>query len=568
MSMLGTLRERMRRIAADRWRRRLLTAWLVFGVFELVASAGCIRRPSLTDAVIELLALGCIGVLHAACAADDWRSSAMWPAALGTALIAARQLDEIVVLAHESIRVSVPLMAAGLLLFAIIGTRSLDKLLWRRLPATLLAAAPPLLMHMFVVGAAQTVAPFLPETTRRADGPRVVVITVDALRADAARRMQSFQRLAERGAYWERASAASSWTLPSLVSLWSGVDAPTHGAGRKNEMHLALRAWDAHLPMLPAELQARGYRTAAFVGNDMLALMPFDRMFDHWRLGNTVNVPLAVAGFPHASSNGADAADIVDAAVQWIDRAPTAGWLSWVHLYEPHLPYRHARNPELNYNLVRNTRSGEWLIGPREQREVRAAYLDEVAYADRQLMRLIDALERHGILDRGIVVLTADHGEELWEHGGFEHGHSHHGEVTDVPLVLVGPGVTPARRTDVAALEDIAPTIRRMLGIPTAHAVDLRAPISDARMVHLGGNFYHAPMQSYRWGHERLIVEGQRAQAYDLALDPGEQHPLENSDKVRNVLAAGGADGSHSKRAGAPHMTVDLQPLRALGYVN
>jgi hypothetical protein len=58
--------------------------------------------------------------------------------------------------------------------------------------------------------------------------------------------------------------------------------------------------------MLPAELQTRGYRTAAFAGNDMLALMPFDRMFDHFRLGNTVTVPLAIAGFPRSSSNGAD----------------------------------------------------------------------------------------------------------------------------------------------------------------------------------------------------------------------------------------------------------------------
>jgi arylsulfatase A-like enzyme len=211
------------------------------------------------------------------------------------------------------------------------------------------------------------------------------------------------------------------------------------------------------------------------------------------------------------------------------------------------------------------------VLGPHEQSEVRAAYLNEVAYADRQLMRLVDALERHGILDHGIVVFSADHGEEMWEHGGFEHGHSHHGEVTDVPLVFIGPGVTPERRSDVAALEDIAPTIRKMLGIPTTHTVDLRAPISDARIVRLAGNFHHAPMQSYRWGHERLIVEGRSAQAYDLARDPGEHHPLEDSANVLNALAGrsnAAAAGATKPGAEEGDPSVNLQPLRALGYVN
>src|SRR5262245_40998720 len=120
MSITFTLREHLRRIAADRWRRRVLTAWFVFGVFELVASAGLMRRPSFVDALIELLVLGCIGFVHAVCAPDDWRASAMWPAALGTAWIAARQLDEVVVLAYESIRPSVPFMVAGMFAFAVL----------------------------------------------------------------------------------------------------------------------------------------------------------------------------------------------------------------------------------------------------------------------------------------------------------------------------------------------------------------------------------------------------------------------------------------------------------------
>ena len=488
-----------------------------------------------------------------------------------------RQLDATMALAYDSTRWTVPLMAAGILWFAAIGTRYLDPMLWKRLPASLLAAGPPLLFHVLAMGPHLALAPFLPERAARADGPAVVVITVDALRADAAHGMRAFQRLAGKGASWERASSASSWTLPSIVSLWSGVDEPTHRAGRKDQENFALRAWSDQLPMLPSELRARGYVTAAFVANQMFGLMPFDRMFDHFRLGEAVNVPLAVSGFPGADSNGGDGADVVDDAIRFIRHAPPRGWLAWVHLYDPHLPYRHGSNRELDYNFLRNVRSGESFLGSAEQREVHKAYLTEVAYADNQLMRLIDVLQARGILEHGIVVLTADHGEEFWDHGGFEHGHSHHGEITDIPLVFIGPGVAPEQRTDLAALEDIAPTIRAMLGLANKHAVDLREPIPDSRVVHLGGNLYHGPLNSYRRAHERVIVDASHVQAYNLARDPGEQQPLSNSaELLRELSGARVREGAYATRpwprSSAPavgrEMEIHAGPLRALGYVN
>jgi arylsulfatase A-like enzyme len=95
---------------------------------------------------------------------------------------------------------------------------------------------------------------------------------------------------------------------------------------------------------------------------------------------------------------------------------------------------------------------------------VHAGYAAEVAYVDRHLGRLLDALEAKGVLDSGIVVFTSDHGEEFWEHGGLEHGHSHHAEVLDVPLLLVAPGLAPGPRGGVASLVDVVPTIRAALG--------------------------------------------------------------------------------------------------------
>jgi len=268
------------------------------------------------------------------------------------------------------------------------------------------------------------------------------------------------------------------------------------------------------------------------------------------------------------------------AELAWLDDAPAEGFLLWVHLSEPHLPYRHTADPSWDYNLLRNARSGDWFLGEAERAAVVEAHRREVAYADVEVLRLLQAIEARGLLAKGALIFTSDHGEEFWEHGGFEHGHAHHGEVIDVPLALVAPGVAPGAAGGVASLQDIAPTLRAIAGLDTAPeagapaaadarpglaGLDLRRPLPAERVARAWGTAYFRPLHSYRVGDRRVIVADGEAVAYDLAADPGELRPLPVTPEELAALAAGRAAPTP-----APGALRDLDEdlLRSLGYVH
>jgi hypothetical protein len=555
------------RVGRDRWRRRLLVAWIAFPVTELGLALGDLEPLRGGEALAELLGLAVIGGAHAALAPDDWRGSAAWPGAIGGTACAFRYLHALVRLSHDSLLPAMPFVGLGMLVLAVLLVRFLDRLLWRRIPALLLAAAAPLALRVVLVGPLQTLGLFAPGAAApSASGPPMVVITVDTLRSDAAAGMHSVARLGARGLSWTRAMSTSSWTWPALVSMWTGLSPSEHGSGREPARRPGMRRWGDGVKLLPEELAAAGYVTQAFTTNPIVALMRLGPAFSRYAHANVIGVPLALAGFVGPSADAGDARDVVDAAIRWLRRAPARGFLLWVHLYEPHLPYTHAREDWLDYNLLRHVRTGHWFLQGGDRDLVRDAYHHEVAYVDREIGRLIEALETRGILDRGVVVLTSDHGEELWEHGGFEHGHSHHGEVVDVPLVLVAPGVAQAARPDLASLVDVAPTLRAIAGLP-ARGLDLRQPIPSGRVAIAEGNLYHGPMRSYRVGTTRVIIDGDGSRAYDLAADPGEHTPRRlDAGGLRALL--GDAAGEREAAAGGLQFQLDDQALRALGYVH
>src|SRR4029453_16260250 len=138
------------------------------------------------------------------------------------------------------------------------------------------------------------------------------------------------------------------------------------------------------------------------------------------------------AAAPPIGPHRQDSQHVIDAAIGWLDGAPARGFYLWVHLIDLHMPYRHG-DAAIVENLTSATIRTSLPLGPDGIRAVRAAYATEGAHVDRQLLRLLDALEARGILDTGIVVFTSDHGEEFWEHDGIEHGPPHPGEGGDGP---------------------------------------------------------------------------------------------------------------------------------------
>jgi arylsulfatase A-like enzyme len=319
--------------------------------------------------------------------------------------------------------------------------------------------------------------------------------------------------------------------------------------------------------MLAEELREQGYTSAAFVTNAFVDNPAFGlrRGFDRWRYGAPSTVaPLMLLGVPKGTEKKIDSRHLVDAALSFIERAPKQGVLLWIHLLEPHLPYTYGPPADrFDARFLQQVRAGRIWSPP--TRALRRGYDRQVAHVDRQIMRLLVGLEARGHFERGVLVFTSDHGEEFWEHGGFEHGHSHHGEVIDVPLVLVAPGVPVQTGAGVACLADVASTIRAIVGI-APRGIDLRKGIPADRVARAAGNLYGGFAKSMRMTDTRVIVDVDGARAYDLQNDP---HELSPRPLTHMELAEIDADARPALPAAAPVPITDMQVqgLRALGYV-
>jgi choline-sulfatase len=412
-----------------------------------------------------------------------------------------------------------------------------------------------------------------PPATPRARN--LVLITIDTLRADRVgaygygrARTPRLDALAASGVVFEHAYAAAPVTLPSHATILTGLYPPGHGA-RDNGMKMSEKP-----STLATDLKARGFRTAAFV-----AAFPLDHQFGLARGFDAYGdrLPRDASG---RQANERPAAEVVTEAIAWLQSAPSQAphpapgtahpapstqhsapgghpFFLWLHLFEPHAPYE-----------------GD------PSRPVADRYDEEIATADRELGRLLDALgeERADTL----IVATGDHGEAFGEHGEYSHSIFIYDTTLRVPLIMAGPGLAPRRVADAVTLADVAPTAIAMLGfnrdgaMPQVDGIDLSSaaagqPIgqrelyaeSFAPLVEFGW----APLRSIRAGAWKYIA-APTPELYDLARDAGEQHNVvdANGDAARGLSVRVGRY-SNDALAGASSSTGEAaQRLRALGY--
>jgi arylsulfatase A-like enzyme len=441
-------------------------------------------------------------------------------------------------------------------------------------------------------GVVAGVATWPPSVDDGPAGPLILLVTVDTLRTDAASEMASVRRLAARGERFDDALAASSWTIPSVASALTGRWPDAHGAGRPGRGWPGIAGLDGRVQTLQERFRAAGWRTGASVANAFLVpLLGFDRGWDAYLHADALpRAPLLWTWLAGRSAGGArhdqhrdDGLAVVDRALAWWDHGRSEPTLLWVHLLDPHTPYFHAVLGQDHplYPVVGATpgedldataiRRGEVRDGPRERAAVAALYRAEVGHADRALGRLLDGLEARGALEGATVLLTSDHGEELWEHGGFEHGHALWPEVTAVPLVLVHPeGRAGTVRRDPASGVDVAATLLAAAGIGAdgLDGVDLRGPVAGDRLRRIQGTFYFRQQQAVVRGRHALVeADGAAPALYDRVADPGwtVDRAGEASDVVEALareLAPGWAD-----QAEAGALELDVEALRALGYL-
>jgi len=422
-------------------------------------------------------------------------------------------------------------------------------------------------------------------------GPDLLLLTVDTLRADTARQMRSYQRLAGQGAEFLQVQASSPWTLPSMGSLFTGLDVAQHGARRLQGQDYA--AMDPHLPTLASALQDLGYDTAAVVAPSpyLGERFGFDRgfaVFEHLRRRSAHALPrgrylgsparpclphwLAERGLLSSEPQG-DADALVTLALRILQQRRERPLFLWLHFLDPHLPYQHAFELDLPWSerallsvLVRRDVVGE-RVSVSEQ-SLRAGYRHEVEVTDRALERLLDALGEPPPRGR-IAVLTADHGEEFFEHGGFEHGHSFYQEVLAVPLVLAG---SPLRGvvTRPVGLVDLASSLLELAGMQASEGAAsglLQEGLPEGRYV--ARNLMHGPAEAQhavRQGDWKAIFGSQQAQLFDLESDPGERRdlaparrPLPLQPDLHEPAPSGAAVELEAS---------DRDQLRALGYLD
>jgi choline-sulfatase len=395
-----------------------------------------------------------------------------------------------------------------------------------------------------------------------ADAKNVVIVTIDTLRADhvgvyGAQGVSTptLDGLASRGVRFATAITAAPITLPSHSTIFTGMDPPHHGVRHNGTFKLG-----PEVTTLAERFHGAGWATGAFIGAVVLkARYGLDQGFDVYD-DDVHGEKAAPGGFVERP-----AGEVVDAAQAWLARTDGPFFL-WVHLYDPHMDYKAPR---------------EWA-----ERIPDRPYDAEIGYADSQVGRLLEGLRKDGRLDRTFVVVVADHGESLGEHGEETHSTALYDSVLHVPLLMAGPGV-PAGRvvSGVVRTKDVAPTVLAQTGLePFAHAdgQDLSARF-DAVEAPGDGVAYSetlatmldngwAPIYSVRTD-DWLYVRSPRAELYDVRRDPKELDNLVESDPERARPVEARLDpiisGELADEKQATTLKVDdatRAQLQALGY--
>jgi arylsulfatase A-like enzyme/tetratricopeptide (TPR) repeat protein len=347
----------------------------------------------------------------------------------------------------------------------------------------------------------------------------VLLITIDTLRADALRcyghptaETPWIDRLASGGVRFERAHAQNVVTLPSHANILSGRYPLDHGV-RDN----AGFRFPAGTETLATILKGKGYRTGAFVSAFPLdSRFGLNRGFDVYddHLGDTEVSP----AFHMEERRGPLT---VAAAKRWLGTAGEQPFFAWIHLYEPHAPYE---PPE------------PWASRFRED-----PYHGEVSAADAALEPLLAPILRAGAEGRTLVVLTADHGESLGQHGETTHGTFAYEPTLRVPLILYAPRLfAPRVAKDPVRHVDILPTILDALALPLPGDLPGRSLLDlvAGRPAAAQSSYFEAlsAVATRGWAPLYGVIQGGMKyidlpipELYDLAADPEEAHNLAGS---------------------------------------
>ncbi|MBI5506874.1 MAG: sulfatase [Deltaproteobacteria bacterium] len=551
--------------------RQYVMAWAVFGLIVHVAVAvptlGLQDGLRLGKTLYRLRGLVVDGAVLA---------MAVW--ALGT--LSALRLAPMLEISRSARTIT-----AGLLL-------GLTAVGWWQQPAIVAVAAAP-----------------SPASAAGGDGAaayNVVLISLDSLRADHLRTYgyqrdtaPAIDRMAREGVVFDNAIATSSWTLPTHVTMFTGRYQLSHGVIDETSV------LPSSIPTLGQIFKAAGFSSAGFASGPYLAgHYGYERGMDTYRdLSARFSDPREARSAILSPEINAD-------ALGWLDAHATERFFLFLHYFDIHYdyvppaPYDTMFDPDYTgtmdgRNFIERSDVNARMNG-RDLDHVRALYDGEIRFTDEHVGRVLDKLEALGVLEKTVVLLVADHGDEFFEHGNKGHHRTVYDEVIRVPFVLRLPGKTHAgvRIQDQVSLVDVLPTLLESAavatppeteGVSVRHFLEGSPPQRDA----VYSDFYdkqgfnlqvarRTPADKTIHHFNRITHPTRGAiEYYDLAADPRERNDVSSTrrDAVTSSLtnmgdwlgqqwraqrSAEAASGGHSS------IKIDedtMERLKSLGYV-
>jgi choline-sulfatase len=372
----------------------------------------------------------------------------------------------------------------------------------------------------------------------RPEPPSVLLITLDTFRADRlGPRTPALARLAADGVRFDAADSPVPLTLPAHATLLSGM-LPLHHGLRNN----GVGSFPEDRDTLATLLSRKGYRTGAFVGSFILDhRFGLGRGFDRY----DDEIPRDAdekGGTIEAERRGSE---VVDRALAWLKETDSRPFFAWVHLYDAHAPYA----PPAPYPQT---------------------YDGEVAYVDAQVARLLTAIDRK----RTIVVVVADHGEALGEHGELTHGLLLYEPTLHVPLIVAAPGIKAQAVRSAVSTVDVAPTIAALAGVALARVdgSDLLKAAPSTQIyaeTEYPATFGWSGLTSIRSGDAKLIT-GTYPELFDLRRDPSESRNRLADDRRTYHALASKLEAVRATAVSVRSTEVDEETRRklaSLGYV-
>ncbi len=398
----------------------------------------------------------------------------------------------------------------------------------------------------------------------------IILISIDTLRKDVLSSYGSnevstpnIDRIAEDGFLFTQAYSPAPWTLPAFSSIMTGVNPLVHkttdSKSRLPETFTTIAEY----------LADSGYKTSAIGTNVFLhseynidqGFMEYNFFPKRKELVDSFGGAFINIAFPGHFKTDASTSDLTDLSINWLNKNRDKDFFLWLHYYDPHIPYTPPVEyiaEDKNQSTIGNEfqsagviRSGHYSPNLADRIRIRQLYDAEVRYVDDSIGRLIETLEELDLYKDSLIIITSDHGEEFWEHGGFEHGHTLYNELINVPLIIKLPDNEHGNIIDIpVTTQSLMPTILELSDIEFDNGSYLASSLVPL-LENKPSNYEVRPIISssllYYEDREAAIVDESKyirtiitdqEEFYNLTKDPQEQSPLSNSQVSDKIFQA------------------------------